>query len=764
MSADGTGARALVRGRGPYSAPCWSADGRRVAFIEQGSVMVVNADGTDRRRLMDADPGLAWSPEGRHATAGRRSGTWEARRQDPVPSPDGLHLVRSARLGIEVAEVDDGQGRRVARGEYPSWSPDGLRIAFVCGQCLCVVGADGAGWRGLKEGAMECQPEWSSDGSRLFFLGRPRTYPYDLCAINADGTGSRRLTGDAVGVEAFVLSPDGGQILFVGTRESDSGREIWAIGADGSGQRRLAGAEGSDCHDAAWSPDGRSIVFVRRALPKPGGGRRLPPPTEAPSPPRTPEEEAAEARFQWATEIASRAEDGDPIPDPQVVAVIGLLADPDPGVQAGAASCLASIARKEGAPSRLLKTASPRLLHIFEEGRRSSKPYLAEQAARALYEIGPGSNEAVPVLTEGLRDRNPGVRAASAMALTCYGDRAKPAVPLLAGGLRDRDAAVREACAWCLGEVGPGARDAIPDLIAALRDPSPEVRCRVSRAIGYLGSAARTAEAALRQALRDPDPSVSEAAGKALERLKEDRAIGTSLGATDVPALLNSLKDGDADVRRAAAVLLRDISPAPEVAVPAFAELLADPGLRTVAAQALGDYGPDAAAAAPRLEALLAGTRVFWEERQEIALALWRVGGRAEAVVPMLVGHVQRATGDELHHAAKILRELGPAAAPAVPALIEVLGDREWQERRQCAIEVLGRIGPAAEPAVPALVAMLRDTLQSTRVVRALRGIGSRAALPALIAASQDERVLDRWSAREAAKRIDPSVQLPLAW
>jgi adenylate cyclase len=51
---------------------------------------------------------------------------------------------------------------------------------------------------------------------------------------------------------------------------------------------------------------------------------------------------------------------------------------------------------------------------------------------------------------------------------------------------------------------------------------------------------------------------------------------------------------------------------------------------------------------------------------------------------------------------AMALESIGPEAAPAVPALIQALKDREGVVRQRAAI-ALGVIGPAAQDALPAL-------------------------------------------------------------
>ena len=58
---------------------------------------------------------------------------------------------------------------------------------------------------------------------------------------------------------------------------------------------------------------------------------------------------------------------------------------------------------------------------------------------------------------------------------------------------------------------------------------------------------------------------------------------------------------------------------------------------------------------------------------------------------------------DERIKVRAILIAFGPAAAPAIPELLEILDDYSEEFRREAA-EILGEIGPAAKAATPPLV------------------------------------------------------------
>ncbi|OYT68330.1 MAG: hypothetical protein CFK48_11920, partial [Armatimonadetes bacterium CP1_7O] len=102
--------------------------------------------------------------------------------------------------------------------------------------------------------------------------------------------------------------------------------------------------------------------------------------------------------------------------------------------------------------------------------------------------------------------------------------------------------------------------------------------------------------------------------------------------------------------------------------------------------------------------------------------------GRAFALMSPCSAYV-RERGDALRRAvAKALSEVG---SPAVPALVQALGDGD-KDVRSAACEALGAIGDAS--AVPALIKALGDEWSSARsaACRALGAIGDASAVPAL--------------------------------
>jgi hypothetical protein len=144
--------------------------------------------------------------------------------------------------------------------------------------------------------------------------------------------------------------------------------------------------------------------------------------------------------------------------------------------------------------------------------------------------------------------------------------------------------------------------------------------------------------------------------------------------------------------------------------------------VRSIAEGALGDIGPEAAAA---VQALIRSV-----ERGGYCIngiwALGRIGPEAKAAGPLLKAIVRRKTGRQLVYAAEALWRIEQSTTMSIPALIKGLGDFDRQARAEAA-EALRQIGEPAKCAVPALTEALRDSEQRVRLntARALVEIGA---------------------------------------
>jgi Tol biopolymer transport system component len=194
MRPDGTARRRLVRLKSRWlSGVAWSPDDRKIAFGSRDGIRVVNADGSGLRRLTGGrDTSPTWSRDGQLIAYEH-----DRRNLDTGETFSDVFLMRA-----------DGTGRRrLVKGGYPAWSPDGLRIAFTRELDIWVVNADGRGQRRLRC----CRPGgvnavgWSPDSRYLVYDGGSGLSA-GIYVMPIDGT-SRRFVGGGDEVVGFTWGP-----------------------------------------------------------------------------------------------------------------------------------------------------------------------------------------------------------------------------------------------------------------------------------------------------------------------------------------------------------------------------------------------------------------------------------------------------------------------------------------------------------------------------------------------------------------------------
>lgn len=232
--------------------PCWSPDGRHIAFVsdrdQRTNLWVMDANGGNVRQLTHG-PAPCYLPSWQTTPAGDRV-VFEYR--DPIPTiasirPDGTDL------------------RRLGPGRSPVLSPDGRLIAYVApapegGWTLHLMGWNGEGPRRLTDGASAMDPlgpGWSPDGSTLVYSW-PVKGALELFTLPLDSPTPRQLTTFGSGHLAVDASwsPDSQWIAFRRTSKhpdaagaplqegarpplTDDASSFWVIEPAGAGARPI---------------------------------------------------------------------------------------------------------------------------------------------------------------------------------------------------------------------------------------------------------------------------------------------------------------------------------------------------------------------------------------------------------------------------------------------------------------------------------------------------------------------------------------------
>jgi TolB protein len=218
----------------------------------------------------------------------RGDGTGAARLTDtpideraPALSPDRTQVAYSTSDGgLWILDTSDRQTKRVplegGRHSNPSWSPDGRQLVFTT-YTMSAQAEDSTLWLyDLGQGAPRqlLLQDGAQDFARIHPDGRTLVYS-SSGAVTVFGFGYQVIqqlwtmslvTGH---VEELLLargkdtqpawSPDGRSLVFVSEREGAT--QLWRADADGGGLMRLTEAPGASTHPA-WSPTGDEIVFV----------------------------------------------------------------------------------------------------------------------------------------------------------------------------------------------------------------------------------------------------------------------------------------------------------------------------------------------------------------------------------------------------------------------------------------------------------------------------------------------------------------------
>ncbi|MBZ0284422.1 MAG: hypothetical protein K8L97_27025 [Anaerolineae bacterium] len=204
--------------------------------------------------------------------------------RSPAMAPDGRQIIFS---------VDDGKDRNLYTTSlyglqranltsalpnrffaYPSWSPDGLQIAFTAEQPIGDLDiflftlADGAVRRLTNNPYGDNMPIWSPDGRHMVYVAASANDPADLWVLDTrcrDCPPQPLTTGN--GIDFYpAWSPDGSSIAFISNRSGSYDLYILGTHCLDSGDCTMQNPLWLRIPDLTpvpllWSDDGQQIIF-----------------------------------------------------------------------------------------------------------------------------------------------------------------------------------------------------------------------------------------------------------------------------------------------------------------------------------------------------------------------------------------------------------------------------------------------------------------------------------------------------------------------
>jgi len=275
------------------SEPAFSPDGRFVAYVKftgpEEERMLGRQPDSIRQKEVWVIPATGGAPVVVDSSGGARGPIW---------SPDGKWIAYSFERfasnesnEIRVIPVsEEGKPTGAATSiKLPAetenmkllagWTPEneiGVFLLYPPRAALYTVAASGGiAVQVAPEGYMVLHPGWSPDGRTIFFYGLVSdTVDYELLhglsSVPAEGGQVATVPIDSdpslipvppgTGVD---VSPDGESIVFAGFLRSETPQvNIWTIPVEGGEPTQLTSSPTQDRYPC-WSPDGRSVAFIR---------------------------------------------------------------------------------------------------------------------------------------------------------------------------------------------------------------------------------------------------------------------------------------------------------------------------------------------------------------------------------------------------------------------------------------------------------------------------------------------------------------------
>lgn len=224
----------IASDKGTYAAPVWSPDGAQLAYSsgtglegEKQCIRIIDGSGNELKVIPDLggdETVVGWSKDGKKLLV-------QGFMQDEIYYT--MFYIVDINSG-EAELVGDFREDSFESIQYAEWSPDEKYVIFSAANdegmsSIYKLDVSDGSLAVMTQGYYDDIPKWSPDGKHIMFT---------------------RLREERVGNNDI-------------DEEYNPSIDIWITDVDGNEFKCIANEELTDHLDAVWSPDGKSIVFLR---------------------------------------------------------------------------------------------------------------------------------------------------------------------------------------------------------------------------------------------------------------------------------------------------------------------------------------------------------------------------------------------------------------------------------------------------------------------------------------------------------------------
>jgi TolB protein len=126
---------------------------------------------------------------------------------------------------------------------------------------ICIMNADGTGFRRLttEDGKKHFYPSLAPDGQSVLYSAFFETNNFEIFALELGNGGVKRITNSPVVETAPEFSPDGQSIVYARYNTNTERFQIHIADRNGKDPNNIPNTSG---WDPTWSPDGRQVLYA----------------------------------------------------------------------------------------------------------------------------------------------------------------------------------------------------------------------------------------------------------------------------------------------------------------------------------------------------------------------------------------------------------------------------------------------------------------------------------------------------------------------